>query len=390
MINVLVWLGILPASAALTYFAVEVSLGLIALPERSDKLPKPRFVIVIPAHNEDASISYTVRRLNGDASTLSRVLVVADNCTDATAAAASKAGATVIERRDESRRGKSFALEFARAHLASNPPDVVVILDADCHVRRGSLDALAAIAMARQAPAQCLNLLSAPAGSPPLVLLSNFAMRVKNLVRARGLFRLGGGVPLFGTGMAFPWPVFQTMHLATSEAVEDIRLSLQLAASGVRVEFCQDTEVVSPAAQLKDTLGQRARWEHGFLVIAARYSLPLLVTGIAKRSRHLTALALHMLIPPLALLLILSVFLVAATWMFALTESTAPFAVITLSLFIAIGSLFAAWMVEGRHELTFKTLAFAPLYILWKVPLYIKFFTSRQRKWNRTPRISDN
>jgi glycosyltransferase involved in cell wall biosynthesis len=390
MIDALIWLLILPPSAALVYFALEAALGLIPVATPRGETSPPRFVIIIPAHNEGSIIGDTIGCLVAPINTFGSVLVVADNCTDATASVASEAGAKVIERHDRSRRGKGFALEFARDHLMSAPPDAVVVLDADCHARRGGLDALAAIALACDAPVQCVNLLSAPAGSPPLVLLSNFAMRVKNLIRARGLFRLGGGVPLYGTGMAFPWHIFERLDLATSEAVEDIRLSLQLAASGVRIEFSEDTEVVSPAALVKDSLGQRGRWEHGFLRMAVTYALPLLGKGLAKRSSHLIALGMHMLVPPLALLFLIGAFGAAVACVLGLlTHSWAPFAVIMMSLVAALATIMAAWVAEGRYELTVKALALAPLYILWKVPLYLRFFTARQRGWNRTPRVSD-
>jgi cellulose synthase/poly-beta-1,6-N-acetylglucosamine synthase-like glycosyltransferase len=390
MTEVFIWLLILPPSAALAYFALEAALGLTPVAAGFRRNACLRFVIIVPAHNEGRIIGNTIRRLINTVDASGTVLVVADNCTDATAAVASEAGANVIERHDGSRRGKGFALAFAREHLMSAPPDVVVILDADCRTRRGGLGALAAMAVAHDAPVQCVNLLSAPAGSPPLVLLSNFAMRVKNLIRARGLFRLGRGVPLYGTGMAFPWHIFEKLDLATSEAVEDIRLSLQLAASGVRIEFSEDTEVVSPAAELKDSLGQRGRWEHGFLRLAVTYALPLLSKGVAMRSRHLIALGMHMLVPPLALLFLVGVLGAAVACMLGLlTDSWAPLAVIVSSLAAALAGIIAAWVAEGRHELTLRALALAPLYILWKVPLYLRFFTARQRGWNRTPRVSD-
>src|SRR3546814_19282503 len=79
---------------------------------------------------------------------------------------------------------------------------------------------------------QAANLLTAGKDDSPLVAVSNFAMLVKNIIRARGLVRLGGGARLFGTGMAFSWSLFVTPPLATADADEDLRLGLWLRSPG--------------------------------------------------------------------------------------------------------------------------------------------------------------
>ena len=62
--------------------------------------PSTRFDIIVPAHDEEAGIARTVQSLLAIdyPAVLRRVIVVADNCSDATAARASQAGATVLVR----------------------------------------------------------------------------------------------------------------------------------------------------------------------------------------------------------------------------------------------------------------------------------------------------
>ena len=63
-------------------------------------------------------------------------------------------------------------------------------------------------------------------------------------------------------------------------------------------------------------------------------------------------------------------------------------------LWISLGALgavvvstLAAWAAHGRHTLPLRHLLLAPLYVLWKAPLYLAFFLRRgQRSWNRTAR----
>ena len=89
-----------------------------------------RIAIVIPAHNEGTGIHATVLDIKRQLPPDSRLIVVADNCTDDTAAIATGAGAEVIQRQEISRIGKGYALDFAFKHLRQSPPDVVIVIDA--------------------------------------------------------------------------------------------------------------------------------------------------------------------------------------------------------------------------------------------------------------------
>lgn len=224
-----------------------------------------------------------------------------------------------------------------------------------------------------------------------MVQISNFAMLVKNVVRARGLERIGGGIPLFGTGMAFPWKIFADAPLATGDAVEDMRLALELAEKGLRVRLAENARVISEPAALEDMSAQRSRWEHGFMRTALSRAFPLLANGIGNGSRHKIALGAHLLVPPLALLFLMSgvalganvlVGFVTAVWM--------PAIILAALITLAISSVIAAWVREGRETLSAQAILRAPLYILWKIPLYLGFVRSQQTDWNRTRRSGED
>ena len=73
-----------------------------------------RYAVMISARNEEAVIGKlieSIRRQKYPAELVS-VFVVADNCTDRTAAVAKEAGATVFVRQNKTRVGKGYALEF--------------------------------------------------------------------------------------------------------------------------------------------------------------------------------------------------------------------------------------------------------------------------------------
>lgn len=386
VIDLLAWGLATPVAILLLYLAAELVCGLARQAPQALGPPPARIVLLIPAHNEADGIEETVRALTA-AAPAAHILVVADNCADATADCARAAGAETIERDEPARRGKGFALAFGRDHLAADPPDAVIVVDADCRIEPGSAERLAAAAAASGAPVQASNLLMTPAGISPLVAISNFAMLVKNVVRARGLVRIGGGALLFGTGMAFPWSLFARLPLASANMVEDLELGLQLAHKGVRVGFDDGARVNSPAASLASSRGQRSRWEHGFLDTARRQAGPLLRAAARSRSRHLGALGAHLLVPPLALLLLVaSLALALVAGLAAFGADWAP-ALLLLALLALDGlALLIVWWREARAVLPARDLLRVPLYLLWKLPLYLAFFTRRQTGWNRTRR----
>lgn len=386
------WFLSISLSLVLIYLAVETIAGLVRRGTRTRGSPQGKWTcaILVPAHNEALSIVETVIALRGSAPNC-RIVVVADNCTDDTATMAREAGAEAITRSDPSRKGKGFALAFGRDYLATSPPDAVIVIDADCRLAPGSAEILIARAVQSNEPVQGVNLLVDGAMNSPMVSVSNFAMLIKNRVRARGLSWIAGGALLFGTGMAFPWKLFEHLELATSDAVEDLQLGLSLAKQGIKVGFEDHALVTSPAASVSDSKGQRSRWEHGFLQTAVRNAIPLILSGIRQRSRHLVFIGAHMLVPPLAMLMILSLIGVGLLAVFA-TQSgfLGPVLFLLVCMGAALMALLAAWWMEGRTVISSKALLMVPFYVLWKIPIYIRFFTSRQIGWNRTNRDGEH
>src|SRR4051812_8023575 len=107
IIDILLSLASVPAVAAsadLPLLPVASRRG-AALPSGPARL---KFDFVIPAHNEETGIAVTVASVLAldYPRSLFRVLVVADNCTDATAAVAAAAGSDVLVRNVADVRGK--------------------------------------------------------------------------------------------------------------------------------------------------------------------------------------------------------------------------------------------------------------------------------------------
>ncbi len=96
--------------------------------------PSHRFLIAIPAHNEEAVIENTIKHLFelDYPENLYNIHIVADHCSDNTVSLARQYGVTVHERNDGPKGGKGAALTwlFQRV-LDEDKWNAVVIFDAD-------------------------------------------------------------------------------------------------------------------------------------------------------------------------------------------------------------------------------------------------------------------
>jgi cellulose synthase/poly-beta-1,6-N-acetylglucosamine synthase-like glycosyltransferase len=360
-----------PFAVLTAFFVVEVLAGL-ARSRGAAEPARTSAVIVVPAHDEAIVIGESLRRLKDALGPRMRVLVVADNCTDGTAERAREVGVEVIERIDPDRRGKGHALAFAADHLAKSPPDVFVVLDADCAIDRASLQALVSSAASGR-PSQTINLLRPDETGTPLVQLSTFAFVLKNLVRQRGLQRLAGRVHLTGTGMAIPYRLFRASSEVRFSIVEDLALGLELSARGSPPQLVTDAVVWSGGSTEEGTLIQRRRWEGGFLATAFRYGPRLILRSLARGDVRGLLAGLDLLIPPLALFVLLNlvVLLLAAALTAVFHARWWPVVLQAALLSLAGFAVFAAWQREGRKFVSLRVLARVPLYVLWKVPLYL-------------------
>ena len=385
MLTIFAWIIGLPFIVLTATFGIEVLAGLRpAAPVRRAGLPESS-VILMPAHNEVLGIERSVRSMLYALPSGARLIVIADNCDDMTADLARGVGAEVIERCDPARRGKGFALAFARDRLRADPPQVVSVVDADCEMDRASLTAL--ITDARDLPAQAVNLLRGNLSAPTMVQVSTFAFAVKNLVRQRGLGRLAKRILLTGTGMAFPWTVFDDAALASDDLVEDLSLGLDLAAKDIRTIFVEDATVWSNPASASGTIKQRQRWEGGFIATSLARAVPAVLRAIGRADFRGVWAGLSLMVPPLALLVLIDVAMTAVLIMLSLFgASPLPAIVLIAMLIVATVGVALAWRQVGRAFLSPAAAASLPLYALWKIPLYLKLAQGKPKTWERTER----
>ncbi|ALV08325.1 glycosyltransferase family 2 protein [Roseateles depolymerans] len=385
-------LSLLLAVPALLLLAQVV---LALLPDRTEREhPRPeRIAVVMPAHNEGRGLRPTLMQAMAQLGPQDRILVVADNCTDDTAAQAREFDVTVVERTHATDRGKGFALDFGVRHLEAlaiqegHAPDVVVILDADCELGPRLLPRIASVAHATGRPVQATYLMEA-ANDGLKARIAEFAMRVKNLVRPRGMHQLGLPCGLYGTGMAFPWAVAVQAPLASGHLAEDMQLGVRLAQLGAPPLLCEDALVTSVFAKSQEgAASQRTRWEHGHLAMLVGEGPRLLWRSMRPGRGAQLLQVLDMLVPPLTLLALMQVGWLMVTLLLAvLLGWWAPMGVALLSVLMLVGAIVIAQQRWADDILSLSELAGAPLLLLSKVPLYLRFVFKRQVEWVRTKR----
>ncbi|NJR18573.1 MAG: glycosyltransferase family 2 protein [Calothrix sp. CSU_2_0] len=359
--------------------------------ENIDNWQNTQVNIIIPAHNEETVIGSTVERLTPVLKPQDRLIVVADNCNDATAEIARTKGATVIERYDSEKIGKGYALDYGIKFIESKAPDVVVIIDADCTVYPDAIARLTESAIASQKPVQATYLMTtAKKSKSSKELLAEFAYLMRNLVLPLGLKNLGQSCSLKGTGMAFPWHIISKANLANGHIVEDLKLGLDLAIAGHGAIFCPEARVTSYFPQQSQaTKSQRTRWEHGHLQMIRTYLPLLLKEAVYQRRFDLIINALDLCVPPLSLLVVIwlgimtisSLFtLVGASWIPVIISATAGFFFLT--------AILTAWSGFATEILPLNQLLTVPFYVLKKIPVYLQFLIKPQNIWIRTERDS--
>lgn len=346
-------------------------------------IERPRIGVLIPAHNEEAVIANAISCVLNQLVDGDQLLVVADNCTDNTVGIASSSNVHVIERFDERYTGKGYALDAGVREFEKDPPEVLIVIDADCKMTEGSIESLAKKAMCLQRPTQAVYLIRSEAKSPSnYEIFGQFAWIVKNLVRPMGLNRLGLPCMLTGSGMAFPWPVIRDADLACGHIAEDLKLGLDMILDRKPPVLCLDAVVTSffPAENYEQEY-QRRRWEHGYLDIGFRYVPRLWFHGIRYFRYQLIAISFDLMVPPLALLCLLLLLGLAITGTGFVFGCKLPFFLLSSASVTFFLALILVRHKFAKEVISISQLLKFPLYVFMKLPLYWGFLFDRETEW---------
>ena len=348
--------------------------------------------VLISAHNEEEGIVHTLEGvLACDYPANSyKIYVIADNCTDNTAEKARKAGALVFERFDSVNRGKGQALDwFLKNHLEIyRHNDIITIIDADVSPDKSYLcEISASLSDPNIQAVQAFNSVSNPnAGWRPA--LSDAAFNIFCHLRMAGSIKLSGTAVLKGNGMAFKTELLKRYGWPCHSMVEDMEFTLRLLEDGISVNYNPDAVIRSEMVTSgKSATSQRNRWEGGRFMLVKKMTLPLLkLFTTSGQTRYLYALA-ELATPPLSLLVMLFSLATAG----ALMLLKGAWLILAASFWLILVFYVISGQIQRRAPLsTWLYLATAPLYILWKIPVYAGMMLKKKSTlWVRTTRESE-
>ena len=242
--------------------------------------------VLIPAHNEEASLPATLASLVAQSHRPERIIVVADNCTDATVAIARRAGVEVVESVDNTRKKAGALNQVLRWLLPlQGDNDVVMVMDADTSLDDGFLEA----AVARLSDDRALMAIGGLFyGEEGCGLLGQFQRNeyiryAREMKRRRGrVFVLTGTASLFrpralrtvaeSRGSAIPGTPGDVYD--TAALTEDNELTIALKSLGaLMVSPAQCTVVTEVMPTWRALWAQRLRWQRGALENLGAYGV---------------------------------------------------------------------------------------------------------------------
>jgi len=370
-------------------FSLQCLLSL--LPFRKNKFAAdaaPRLVVLIPAHNEQSIVSGIIEDVSSQINEGDRIIVIADNCTDETASVSRSLGAEVFVREDQSARGKSHALRFALEKLAASPPEVVIVVDADCRITPGTLNHLSTKAVGLNRPVQGSYIFSGPQDSASSNLASSFTLWFKNHIRPLGSLNAGMPCQLTGSGMAFPWVAIGKVNFANHSLAEDTTLGLELAYAGYEPMFCPEARIDGNVPKEWGTLvQQRRRWEQGYLESIFTNAPKMISRSITSFRPQLLWAAFDLCIPPLALLGmawgLMTVIAAVLAWM---GGSLLPLQLLVVGAVLTGCSLGLGWLFHCRSQVPLMAIFAIPWFLVRKIAIYLSLLIKREKVWLRTER----
>ncbi|MBA5864709.1 MAG: glycosyltransferase [Nitrospira sp. CR1.1] len=352
-----------------------------------------RFLILIPAHNEEDGLPETLHSLSSMQypKDLVQIVVIADRCADDTAKVARIGGARCLER-NEGPGGKGAAMSWAMQLLRKDGVlfDALVIVDADCLADSHLLEAFDDALAKGHEVQQGYNYLSNPWETPFTRVIAVTSV-LRNFLFYGGKEAIGCSAMLSGTGMCLSRSVVDQHGWSAFSVAEDWEFSVSLQLNDVVIHFNPLARVFARESKgLKQASRQRLRWATGKYAVMTNGARRLLLEGVTKGKVNLIDGAVTLAAPNYSsqasmtlFAIVCSVFLAQEpAWSFLLPWSLGVLA--SLAGYFLLGAMYT--------QSPLKTLAGIPyiaVFLPWRLSIEILGFLGFGRKgWGRTFRDS--
>ena len=359
-------------------------------PKETDK--RFSYAVLVCARNEEAVIADLIDSLHRQTygTSLLHIFVMADNCTDRTAAVAKEAGATVYVRNDNEHVGKGYAMDALMGHIREDFPsgfDGYFVFDADNLLRPDYIEQMnKTFAEGHDVVTSYRNSKNFGDNWISAGTALWFLRESRYLNHARYL--LGVSCAVSGTGFLFSrkvadelcgWP-FHTL-------TEDIEFTIRQITKGRKVAFCADAELFDeqPTA-LSQSMRQRTRWIKGSLQVFSR-SWKKLAKGAFTGNFACYDMAMNILSAWVVSLFSLVLNTGLTVFLLCRGEKLAPallpmgtFVLFTYLSFFFMGLITVVTEWKHIHASTGKKLLYAftfPLFMATYIPLAVTAFFAK-------------
>ena len=357
-----------------------------------------RYAVVIAARNEARVLPFLLDSIKGQSypHELVDVFVVADNCTDATAAVARAGGATVFERHNKRQVGKGYALSFLfdciRESVGLSTYDGYLFFDADNVLRP---DFIEQIARAHAAGYRVITSYRNSKNYGKSWISAGYSLwflrESCHLQHPRAW--LGSSAAISGTGFLVDRAVIERCggwkHFLLTE---DIEFTADCILHGERIGYCHAAELFDEQPEtLRASWRQRKRWAKGMFQVIRHYGKGLLVGALRFRWSSFDML---MNITPAFVLssvqLIATLVLLLLNWAVygvisrVLLQCLADFLVFGYGVFLVLGlfALVSEWKkIHCSKPRAILLLFTFPVFMLTYIPISLSAFFSRHVEW---------
>jgi cellulose synthase/poly-beta-1,6-N-acetylglucosamine synthase-like glycosyltransferase len=329
-----------------------------------------RFLVLISAHNEEVVVGELLRSLAAQAYPAShlQVYVVANNCTDNTAAVVrASQGAMCLQRTTGDAATKGVALGWLWERVADTARDVdcVLVLDADNLTPPEFLSELNRTFEAGYRVVQSARC-AKNASDSMTSQLDAISEALWNRLDQAGRSTMGLSATIAGSGMAFDRDVFAWLIGEGGPGLlEDIEWQARLMLAGIAVGYTARARVYDEKTRRASSLGrQRKRWVAGVAIAARRYGWRLFATGLRNASLQQLVAAFAVTKPPRSVLLGLMGLLAVLGALFPAAPLLLPW-----PFWLAALGSFAAYVLlgmalDGVRPAAYLALLGAPVFVV--------------------------
>jgi cellulose synthase/poly-beta-1,6-N-acetylglucosamine synthase-like glycosyltransferase len=355
-----------------------------------------QFLVMIPAHNEESGIQSTIESAQKLVypSEKRRVVVIADNCDDSTAAVAEQCGAEVWVRNDMQNRGKGQALAWALERAADLSFDMLAVIDADSRIDPEFLRAIDG-AYERAPHDEGIvfqgryEFAAAHDSAGWFETFTLASKEAENSFVYRPRSQMGLMNLLQGNGFCVSRRALRDVPFAASSVVEDAEYAVSLALHGLRVRYVDEARVVSRTTRnIRDAAPQRLRWATGIFQLIGRSVPKLLRQALGRGDWRLAEGALMMLLTSRLVVVYLTLAALLCTALSLNGAHTRLSAILLLiTCVLQCVYLFLTFRKAGREPHALSSLLFMPFYVtLICIAQAAALLGFKRRQWSRTVR----